>query len=610
MTNKVPAWVWASLVGTFLVSSFSLIYRYRAEASNRGVGIMIEDQVAHDLGAASGKPQPEILRELKAHGVTGVAVSEDTLGDLMDRGQIKATVYDKGLVGLSGPSTVLNRIATAVSHRDGMGLQPPQMVLGDLTFKGDPTTLRTLPVGLDPDECGRVLDAGLVLIARHSNIVGAGPTYVRETLQEDRDKGASAFLPSGEQVLGQRESIDDTRLALTDLGMDYLTAEFAKLGGDSRVSAAMPEHTIRLHSMQQAEIDRASEGAILERYTKAYRERNVRWLLVRPLSLGGQDVLASFDSFLFKLRQAVVREKGSIKPPKPYKDPGAPRLLFPLIGLLSAPWIYWTGTLFVSHRGWRLSGLALCVLLGAAAWLEPARPYTALFIGVVSPVTAFMAWFARRDASHPVWLDFLWITALSFVGGLAVAGLLNSLPYMIEVKQAVGIKAILLVPLLLVGWKLLTDVAKPSDLAQQPMRWGPALGALAVLAAVAFLWIRSGNDAPTAVSETELKFRALLDRLLYTRPRTKEILVGHPALLVGLLLARQARSDDRLKGFAALALALGVIGQSDIVDTMCHIHTPLDVGVARIVIGLVIGGIMGLLLWWPVRTFILRNRTS
>jgi hypothetical protein len=129
------------------------------------------------------------------------------------------------------------------------------------------------------------------------------------------------------------------------------------------------------------------------------------------------------------------------------------------------------------------------------------------------------------------------------------------------------------------------------------------LAGLALIGALAFLIVRSGNDAPSAVSDSELKLRSLLDQVFYTRPRTKEFLIGHPALFLGLALNRRAVDGTALKAWATVLLAIGVVGQSDIVDTMCHTHTPLDIGLARIALGLIVGGIIGSLLWVPLRAW-------
>ncbi len=136
------------------------------------------------------------------------------------------------------------------------------------------------------------------------------------------------------------------------------------------------------------------------------------------------------------------------------------------------------------------------------------------------------------------------------------------------------------------------------------MVWGKALLGLLVVLGLVFMIERTGNDNPAAVSDTELKLRAFLDAILFVRPRTKEFLIGHPALIVGIgMLIKMRKGDPRfqdLAGWITLCLMLGAIGQTSIVNTMCHIHTPLTISLARIGVGLVAGGIIGGVAWWLV----------
>jgi hypothetical protein len=115
---------------------------------------------------------------------------------------------------------------------------------------------------------------------------------------------------------------------------------------------------------------------------------------------------------------------------------------------------------------------------------------------------------------------------------------------------------------------------------------------------VAFMILRSGNDSGVEVSGTELKLRALLDHVLGVRPRTKEILFGFPALLMGLTLLLQGRPRT-----VWLWLTFGVIGLISTTNTCCHIHTPLTVSLLRIFNGIWVGLLVGLL--WLVAKAIL-----
>jgi hypothetical protein len=57
---------------------------------------------------------------------------------------------------------------------------------------------------------------------------------------------------------------------------------------------------------------------------------------------------------------------------------------------------------------------------------------------------------------------------------------------------------------------------------RSPILLWQVAAALATLFVLALVVLRSGNDGGVGVSAGELKVRALLDQLLYTRPRFKE----------------------------------------------------------------------------------------
>jgi hypothetical protein len=72
------------------------------------------------------------------------------------------------------------------------------------------------------------------------------------------------------------------------------------------------------------------------------------------------------------------------------------------------------------------------------------------------------------------------------------------------------------------------------------------------------------------------------------------VVFGHPMLIVGLCLVAYR---PNARGWAALCLVAGMVGQTSIVNTMCHLHTPALLSLTRIGVGLALGGIIGLLVW-------------
>jgi uncharacterized membrane protein len=114
--------------------------------------------------------------------------------------------------------------------------------------------------------------------------------------------------------------------------------------------------------------------------------------------------------------------------------------------------------------------------------------------------------------------------------------------------------------------------------------WIAVFGVLAV--AGLYYMSRTGNAG--TVSGIELAFRSMLENTFGVRPRTKEFLIGHPMMLAGIFLALKYRQ-------AGFLLVLATIGQLSMVDTFAHIHTPLVLSIARVLLGLGLGLVIGLI---------------
>jgi hypothetical protein len=202
---------------------------------------------------------------------------------------------------------------------------------------------------------------------------------------------------------------------------------------------------------------------------------------------------------------------------------------------------------------------------------------------------------------------YLRVSLISVAGGLHTAAMLSTSLYMNSLRSFVGVKVALILPVLAVGLVLLTEATKqePETLRAWRRRvsralkealaaqvtWGQALLCLAILVAVALVVVRSGNEAPSAVTGFELKLRSLMDAILPVRPRTKEVFLGHPAIILGLWLRSRGNS-----GWASVFLTVGFVGQTDIINTFCHIHTPISVSLLRVAVGFVLGGVIGLVM--------------
>jgi len=567
-----------------------MAFRHRVEVSNRAVAPLLEADVVQDLAAVSGTPLEAALKRLQASGLGGVVMQETTVRDQVAAGAIRLEAHsDRIVVEVSQPSP---RIFAALTRRfrKAIGIDDRRMEVPGV----GPDVLLSTPLGLDEHICEAVKSLGLLIVARHSNPLGADPDYIRLTLDDSHTLGATTFLPMGEQVLGQRTEIESLAETIRGLDMTYATPEFAKIAGDAKAVKLLQDRVIRLHSIQAAEVDKMTPEEVIDRFVKAYRERSIRLLLIRPVSAAALDPVSETADLLRKIKRGIEREGGEIKAPHPFADSAVPRYVFPILGVaivLAVVTIAWP--LFGAMPTWA----PLLALLGAGAWMESARPYLAILAAMAFPIGAYQ-WLTTRARVH-LWASILVMSAISLVGGMAVAGMLNGLPYFVKVVQFPAVKLSHFFPIVVIGFLLIRRHFDVRAFAKSPVAWGGLGVGFLALAIIGLMLMRTGNESPAGVSGLELKIRGLLEQFLYARPRTKEFLFGHPALVVGLALYARAigGKDQAWLGASIGLLTLSAIGQTSIVNTLCHLHTPLDLSLARIATGLVLGGMLGGIAW-------------
>ncbi len=592
--------MWLAILVPAVLSSVSIWRRHQVEAGNKAATLAVELDSVQSLASAQGLDLASALTNLRAQGVSAVAMSEETLGELIARGDVVA-------VNKTEP-----RSPTDVWFRDGAlfcrdPLQAARIQaalkvrfpLPASSIRPDeiPVRLadaRQTPIGLDPALCALVRSLNLGIVARLSNPLGVTPQYIRFQVQAAAQNGAGIFLPQGDQVLGRRDLLGVLAETLKQNRMLYASPEFAKIGGDANVLEIAPELVVRLHAAQAAEIDKLPYADAVERYSKAARERNMRVLLLRPVTSAAEKPVNQLAKFVKDVGDQIRKDGGSVGMAKPFQSPDVPRPLFLLIGVSCA--VAAAALALLSLKGpAQMALIAVYAGLGLLCWTATGRQLAALGASVLFPCLAYAL--LEKLRPKPVH-GFLLVSLVSLVGGLCVAGLLNGLPFLIKAEEFKGIKVSVFLPAVLIGGFFFTKLADMKGSLAKPITWGAWAAAAGIGAFVLFILSRLGNDSPTGVSGTELAFRNLLDQFLYVRPRSKEFLIGHPALIVGItMLARLPRnpslSGSAMGGWTALLLMVGALGSTSIVNTLCHLHTPIALSLARIAIGMLLGCILG-----------------
>jgi hypothetical protein len=236
------------------------------------------------------------------------------------------------------------------------------------------------------------------------------------------------------------------------------------------------------------------------------------------------------------------------------------------------------------------------------------REMFALLAAILGPLAA-VRFLRSRPADSWKSAAGLWAAALAaclLTGGLIVT-LLPDTVFADGGMVFRGVKAALVIPLLGSAFLLFSPEEIRSVLARS-VTVSNLLIFLGAAAALQLMIDRSGNFA-SAPHPWELTVRSLLENALIARPRFKEFLIGHPLMILGLYLMsapagfRDPSFGPSTKTLGRIFVWAGTVGLVSVVNSFCHLHTPLSLTLLRTFHGAWIGGVLGLLLVWTWRVF-------
>ncbi len=646
-------WVWMLVAA--VVSAIVILWgRGQVEKSNNTVELVMDYRAAELLCRNADYPLDTFLRQARDRGLTSVAVGENTIKDIAALGQVYAFSgrqildYDR-LSPLSDPvlrqmidelrlyagNSYLfpgdheifqdlveilpvrlegERISTFSSKRLGSFLETARGV----------QDLEKVNIGLDTGTARQVNEAGLRIVARLRNYPGVTPHKIGFFFNRiPHRENISLVIFEGMEVLGYPDYLSDVRDLMLLNSMNFGQVEFASQVGDSRFARLMGAGVIRVHSITEREMEKIPFDKAVERFARAARERNMRVMYIRPFpaEIGDAGAIDKNLGYVQAIRDELEKSGFSVGQARPSQDytPGRFFIAIVGIGILAAAFML-LDTLFsvppVVELGLFGLGIIFYSALLSTGYATLMRQLVALGGAIVFPILAVSALYSKSlwkghtgEGAHLKDAVLLWLeaSAISIVGGLLVAGTLSSGTFMLSLDKFIGVKAAHAVPIVLgvvicwrylAGWEQFHDdsghgfTASIRDLLMEPLRIWHVL-ALAVVALGGLVYIlRTGNFyLGLPIPQFDEGMRRFLEGLLVFRPRTKEFLIGHPALLLAATLA--------LSGYFRLSLPLvliGCIGQISMVNTFSHIHTPIMATLQRTFYGLVLGGIIAIVI--------------
>jgi hypothetical protein len=644
-----------------LLAALPLAYaRINTERSTNKVEFVMDYRDLLDISAYKSDPQGFVNEQLDAMsraGIRSASVYETTLSELQLARRID--IYTQKDISLltdtpSAPSnartyvlfadaTVREKLQPTLEYwfkTFGVATEPWELNgrMG-LIISAAPDEAALKPLGPDPIALETLKAKNLRVVARVSN---RHQPYVEEQmdriLSEYSAAGASSLIVEGNYVPGFGEDgsnhIADFAKLMDKHGLALASVELIKTpAGLGTLAAKLDYNVLRVHSFTEADADklaaamtpeqeRARIREMSDRLVLAVKDRNIRMVFLNARPYRNVDT-AAIDNPLLPMYQALqqtdsgvmdrIHEAGYLTGEGPagafaHYDSTLRNLLKPVVVIGSVAMIALMLTAFVPT--WSLLLFALGVLGSAGLYvLAPGMLIKALALGAgtsSASVAMFMAINRLRRLKPNTALPAVSIVAtllirttlVSLTGALLIVGLMNHISFNLLLDQFMGVKALGLLPLLIVALYLLffsesltgqEKVRKLKQMLASPITVLMTLAGVVLAITIIYYLSRTGNEGQ--VSGLEMRLRTFLEDLLKVRPRNKEFLFGHPLFILGGYLT------IRYRKFSALwIMLLGVIGQVGMVGTFTHLHTPIYISAIRMGYGLLFGAVIGYLL--------------
>ncbi|MCQ2373585.1 MAG: DUF5693 family protein [Phascolarctobacterium sp.] len=597
----------------------------------------LRDQLA--LGGKGGVFAPAVEQNLIQTNAAYIAEKEDkeTFSDVLEDLALR---YGKERVKLIAEQP--RRVA---------------MVLGSTSIipeyrYDEPFGVLQAPLGLPRADMRRVAAAGFNVAIRPQNYVGVNEEKIDAIFKRVADSGVKvhAYMPCGKEVIGYPNKIGYMGKKMQEHKMNLIMLEhytqlrFANIDGIVELSEANNYNASRSYVIDELEQKKITVGTALHRWAITDEERNIRVNYLRPFFLprDGKDLMTLNLEYVKNIRDNVKARGYKIDKAGVFADnkvadyaPYFPNKLYflPIVAAILAGVTMYLSLVFGLSKSKELMVWAALTAVGCGIMLVGRglllRQMLALVAAVVFPVLSmnviFDIWDKNKKSDtgvvmiivHGMWQLALAI-ALSLVGAAFLSGILTDTRFLLEIDIYRGVKLTFMLPIILVAmlyvqrYKILQQLTSKMDhpvaalnkLADKSLTFKHVAILLVLLIVLLYFVGRSGHTGGVPVPAIELKMRAFLEQVMYARPREKEFMIGHPAFFLAVMAAY--RMAPRLWQFALVCAA--VIGQGSLVQTFCHMRTPVIMSFVRALDGYAVGvvfGIVGVLFFAATLPFVM-----
>ena len=296
---------WCLIALAFVNALGWVALRWRYEHQFRRVEIVVDYDDVTQIADASRVPRARFLRALKRAGVTGIALSEQTLATLRSSGQI--SLNNSAAVAplfptlqsefAAAPDTYFlwsrKEVAPLLNIEKRLREQATHSALPravnlpkggrGLFIAAGKHTLNEVSLGFDAAQLAQVRLAKLQPVALLGNFPNLNAERVLQRLDEVRAMGARLVFFDGKETFGYATLLPVVAKALREREISIGAFEFSTQFGLAELSKLSAGNLRRVHGVSPKETANLRADVLAERYARAARERNVRVLSVRLL---------------------------------------------------------------------------------------------------------------------------------------------------------------------------------------------------------------------------------------------------------------------------------------------------------------------------------------
>ena len=484
-------------------------------------------------------------------------------------------------------------------------------------------------IGMPTDEMKLVNEAGFYVMARPSNYAKCSKDDVDAVFKRLEGIKVSNMTFSGKECLGSPDEVNYVveKLQERDITLGMIEGvtqlQFYPQNGLLEIAKAMDYKAARLYGIGPDEMAKMQIQQAVDRWSNTDPERNIRIDLLRIFEKpqGNMTLLETNMKYFSETRDMLERSGYKIGPAGIF-EPFYPSSLLRAVVMMgvAAAIVLYLSLIAPSVKEKYLYMLLAVLVIGMAGPVlmghgNKIRVIASLASANFFPAIAVIWQLDRiRAAKADVKASLLKIipTAMlalfasgiiSYAGAAYLSASLADTEYLLEVNIFRGIKLTFVLPLVLVAIAFLqrfdifdgkmddTDgvINQLKKILDMPVKIKTLLGLGFVLIAGIVFVARSGHTSGMPVAGAELKFRAFLEHLMWARPRSKELLIGHP----GFMLAALAWWRQWPTMILFVLVIVATIGQGSMVETFAHMRTPIYMSFVRGLGGIGLGAIIG-----------------